>query len=331
VTAEEPSRRFRIHLAGVLLDVDSDDDGLIDELRALLGAPQCPPFASLPALGARVRTSGPAMGELRLQVQDSRQLDPADLRLAASSADFPFDVLESAERRVVLARRGERTPALIVDGAQCAFALVPGWRKMVALLLLQRLMRARSDAIFFHAGSACVRGAGAMVVGPKGAGKSTLVMGLALRGHALLGDENACYLPGTGELIPFLRPVGIKPGPRPAALDSALARIGRSPEREGMMRLPVEQLGDVPLGRPAHLAAVVFLTGFSAAARMRPIAPGRVDVGRLQPVGSSLVNAPAARRVFEMARLLAGCRVYELSVGPPDETAAVLEEALCAA
>lgn len=331
MTAGGPCRRFRIHLAGVLLDVDSDDDGLIDELSALLGAPQCLPLASLPALGARVRTSGPAMGELQLQVQDSRQLDPADLRLAASSADFPFDVIESSERRVVLARRGERVPALIVDGAQCAFALTPGWRKAVALLLLQRLMRARSDAIFFHAGSLSVRGAGAMVVGPKGAGKSTLVMGLALRGHALLGDENACYLPGTGELLPFPRPVGIKPGPRGAALDSALARIGRSPERDGMMRVPVEQLGEVAVGRPALLAAVVFLTGFSAAARVRPIAPGRVDVARLQPVGSSLVNAPAVRRVFEMARLLARCRVYELEVGPPDETAAVVEEALSAA
>ena len=81
----------------------------------------------------------------------------------------------------------------------------------------------------------------------------------------------------------------------------------------------------------APLAAVVFLTGFGAAARVRAITPGKVDVGRLQPVGSSMVNAPPARRVIEMARLLARSRVYELSPGAPDETAAVLEETVCAA
>jgi hypothetical protein len=266
-----------------------------------------------------------------LRVGDAAQLDPADLRLAAGSPDFPFDLLESSGARIVLARRGEREPALTVDGRRCEFALAPGWARAVALLLLQRLMRCRADAIFFHAGSAAVRGRGTLVVGPKGAGKSTLVMALALRGHALLGDENACYLPATGEIVPFLRPIGIKPGPRSAALDAALTRMGRVPERDGMMRRAVEDLPVTAAAAPAPLAAVVFLTGFSAAARLRVVAPGRVDVGRLQPVGSSMVNAPAARRVLQMARLLAQSRVYELSPGAPDETAAVLEETVCAA
>jgi hypothetical protein len=330
VIAEESAGRFRFQLAGVALDVHTGDTAVLDELRLLLGR-DCPgPAGSAAGLSARIHTGGRA-GRMELRVADAAQLDPADLRLAAGTPDFPFDLLESAGARVVLARRGERAPALTVDGALCEFALDPGWARAVALLLLQRLMRCRADAIFFHAGSLALRGRGTLLVGPKGAGKSTLVMALALRGHPLLGDENACYLPASGEIVPFLRPVGIKPGPRSAALDAALTRLGRLPERDGMMRLAVEELPVTPAAAPAPLGAVVFLTGFGAAARVREVVPGKVDVGRLQPVGSSLVNAPPARRVLQMARLLAQSRVYELSPGAPDETAAVLEETLSAA
>ena len=50
----------------------------------------------------------------------------------------------------------------------------------------------------------------------------------------------------------------------------------------------------------------------------------------LQPFAASLVNAPATRRVFEMARLLAGAEVFGLSPGEPDATAACVEGALAA-
>ena len=54
--------------------------------------------------------------------------------------------------RVVLAQRGGREPALVVDGSGMPVRPgADGWRKAVGLLLLQRLMRCREDAIFFHA------------------------------------------------------------------------------------------------------------------------------------------------------------------------------------
>jgi hypothetical protein len=323
-------------LAGVSLELDSDDDPLIAEAAALLGAPVPGPssprrVSPLHEMRARVRAAGGAHVRLELTMPRAEQRPPADLLLAAGSADFPFDLLESSGDRVVLARRGSLEPAIVAGPEGCLFALEEGWRKALALLLLQRLMRCREDAVFFHAGSVSVRGAGAMVVGPKGAGKSTLVLALAARGHALLGDEHACYLPATGELLPFRRPVGIKPGPRSSAVEDGLARRGRSPERDGMMRLPLEDLLDALPAATAALRAVVFLDGFAAAPRLRVLEPSRVDLGRLQPVGASMVNAPRTRRVFEMARLLSRSRVYELVAGPPDETAATVEEALRAA
>lgn len=314
--------------AGMAVEVDSDDDAFVSELTALLGSPlPAPASDSRPAVTVRARVAGLAtVALLHAGPHDT----PADLVLAASSPDFPFHLLESSDTRAVLALRGASEPALVAEGPECRFALLPGWRKAAALLVLHRLMRARADAIFFHAASLAVRGGAALLVGAKGAGKSTLALALAARGHALLGDEHACYVPAAGALEPFRRPVGVKPGPRAAAVDALLAARGRSPERDGMMRVPVEELfpGAEPAGAP--LRTVVFLAGFAPRPRLEVLDPARAEVGRLQPVGVSLLNAPRTRRVFEMSRLLREARVLELRAGAPDETSSALEEALSA-
>lgn len=309
--------------AGVLLDVLSDDRGLVEEISSLLG-PAAAPATAGGAITARFTTHD-GTGVLRLTMPRPAHLEPTDLLLAAESPDFPFEVVSRAAGTVVLAVRGQRGAALEVSAAECRIALRAGWRKAIALLLLQRLMRSREDAIFFHAASAAVRGAGLMLVGPKGAGKSTLALALAARGHALLGDENACYLPATRMLVPFRRPVGVKPGPRSRLVEAALASRGRSPERDGMMRVPVQELfpGEEPA--PAPLRALVFLEGFAAVPALRRLAPARGELARLQPVASSMLNAARTQRVFEMARLLAHCTVWALTAGAPDATAEALE------
>jgi len=325
--AAAPSVRVRFLLAGRALDLTTDDAALIAEAATVLGRPQPAEGASPADLQAEVTLAG-GFAQLHLRMTNPEHLSPADLLLAAGSADFPFALLEAEGPRAVFSRRGESTPALLVNGGECRLAQLEGWRKALSLLLLQRVMRSRDDALFFHAASLAVRGRGLLLVGAKGAGKSTLALALAARGHALLGDENACVLVESATLLPFRRPLGVKPGPRAAAVERALFARGLSPERDGMMRLAVESLFDAALPEPAPLAAIVFLAGFAPATRLLALDPGRTDVGRLQPVGASMVNAPPARRAFEMARLLAGSRVFELVAGPPDEAASALEEAV---
>jgi hypothetical protein len=327
--AERPSGGF-FRLAGRLLALSSEDPLLPAEVEHLLGPPLPGPLEGA-ALVARVTLGAGGFAHLHLQMSDPAHLVPADLLLAAGTPDFPFDLLEAAGARAVFARRGEREPALLVEGGDVRLRMVEGWRKALGLLLLQRLMRSRADAVFFHAASVALRGRALLLVGPKGAGKSTLALALAARGHALLGDENACYLPATHEVLPFRRPVGVKPGPRSAAVEARLRALDRLPERDGMMRLPADDLAAPGDEGPRPLGAVVFLDGFAPASRLRALAPARADVGRLQPVGASMVNAPRTRRVFEMARLLAQSAVYELTAGPPDAAAATLEEGVFAA
>jgi hypothetical protein len=215
-----------------------------------------------------------------------------------------------------------------MKGSDCLFRLGPHWRAEVALLLFNRLLRARPDAIFFHAAAVGVAGRGVMLLGPRGAGKSTLALALASRGHAFLGDDTACYLPGRGDLVPFPRSPGIRPGPRAAAIDRTLVGLGQDPDRDGHVRLPASTLVPALPAEPVPLRAVVFLRGFAALPRLERIRPGRDEVAALQPFTGSLVNAPATRRVFEMIRLLSAVSVYGLHPGEPDATAARLEAAV---
>jgi len=47
--------------------------------------------------------------------------------------DFPFERVEGAQAWTSLAFRGERSPMFALRDEHCLFALVPGWRKAVAL------------------------------------------------------------------------------------------------------------------------------------------------------------------------------------------------------
>lgn len=267
-------------------------------------------------------------GRLAVTVDGGATPGPEDLLLGLDSPESPFRRLDSPDPSWTrIAFRDEAVPVFSFHGSECLFRKGPRGREAVALLLFHRMLRLRSDVVFFHAASVGLGGRGVMIVGAKGAGKSTLALALAARGHDFLGDETAGFRPDTAELIPVRRPVGIKPGPRAAAVKQALDRLGRDPDRDGMLRVDVDTLLPAAAPRALPLAAVVFLAGFAQSPGLEEVAAGRDELARLQPFASSLVNAPAGRRVIELARMLAGVRAYRLSPGDPDATAALLESA----
>jgi hypothetical protein len=316
-------------LGGASLRVASDDPALLDELSLTFGRPLERGVPSTPfQLSASVQAVDvpDGFGRIALEAPDDDLLSPADFLLGLGTPDFPFTLLPAAPPWTRVALAGEVEPFFALNGRESRVRLASGWRKAVALLLLHRLMRVRRDAVFFHAASVAVAGLGVLLVGAKGAGKSTLALAVAARGHGLLGDEHACYRPSSREILAFRRPVGIKPGKRAAGVEEALRRLGVSPERDGMMRIDAETLFPGPAVAATPLAAVVFLEGFGAEPRLARLDPGRGDVGRLQIVASSLVNAPAARRVFELTQLLSSARVYRLFAGSPDATAEAVEQ-----
>jgi hypothetical protein len=256
-------------------------------------------------------------------------IDASEFNFAVELNHGNFEVFAAKEPGwKCVAFRGSDVPAFAFRGRDCLFALDHRWRLSIMWYLFWRLLRLRSDAIFFHASALGIDGEGTIFVGPGGAGKSTTALALTARGHNFLSDEVAGYLPATGELMPFRRPVGIKPGPRASAVESGLTpAIAERIERDGFIRVDVDTLFPVHPARPVPLRRIVFLRGFAERPALDRISPGRQEIVELQPLMSSFLNAPHSRRVFELTRLLASAKVYQLRPGEPDATAQYLEEA----
>jgi hypothetical protein len=318
-------RSFRI--LEIELRIEGEDDGLAAEFASVFGEPSPEtesPRATLVASLAR----GTRPGWAELRASGDGLADPAAFLLGFASPTVPLRAVPTSEAGATLVGLADDAePAFEFRGESCAFRLVPRWRRIIANFLFLRMLRLRSDLIFFHAASVGIEDEGFLLVGPKGTGKSTLSASLAARGHAFLGDETAAYQPAAGRLLPFRRPIGIKPGPRAAAVARALTALGPRGDEEGLVRVPIESLLPMAPTPPLPLRGVVFLQGFGPQATITKIEAGREELSQMQPLASSLV-AGATLRVFEMIRLLAATACYRLVAADPDETAVLVEEVL---
>jgi hypothetical protein len=267
-------------------------------------------------------------GWFKMTGSNDLPVDGYELNFAVELEQGQFELLDVDEPGwKCIAFRGSEVPAFAFRGRDCLFSLEPRWRLCIIWYLFWRLLRIRSDAIFFHASALDIYGEGTIFIGPAGGGKSTTSIALAARGHNFLSDEIAAYVPERGELIPFRRPIGIKRGPRSRAVQRALApEAAERIERDGFLRVDIGQLFAVEEPRAVPLRRMVFLRGFAERPSLQRIKPGRAELVELQPLMSSFLNASHSRRIFELTRLLASGKVYQLHPGDPDATAEYIEE-----
>jgi hypothetical protein len=306
----------------------ADDAALFDDLFLLFGG--APPSDRRPEaaadFAATIRTdTGTPFGLLTLTTTTAVPDDGREFEFAVAG-NGPFRRWMEGEW-LAIAFRDEAEPLFLMRGGEALFRLAGDWKKAVSIFLFCRYLRIHEQYLFFHASSVAINGRGVMFIGDKGAGKSTTSLALTARGHDFLGDEVAAYAPSTGMLVPFRRPVGIKPGPRAAAVERGLAQAGRVVAGPGFVRVDVDQLMPVgaPVARP--LDAIVFLRPFEAAPRLVAVDGGREHIAQLQPIVSGFLSASYRQRVFELVRMLGAARMYDLHPGQPDDTAAFLEEA----
>jgi hypothetical protein len=314
-------------LLEVELQIASDDIGFLQEFAGVFGGDRPadgPPRASFTAT---VEAGGPAEGHGCLRVRGDALEDPASFLLRFASPTIPLRSIPAPDPdgATLVGLDGDDEPIFAFRNSECLFRKVPRWRRIVSHFLFLRLLRLRPDVICFHAASVGIAGKGLLLVGPKGSGKSTVSGALAARGHDFLGDETAAYQPSSRLLLPFRRPLGIKPGPRAAALERSLAALGPADDEDGLLRVPIEALCSGPEARPLPLRAVCFLDGFAANPAIVATPGGRDALARMQPLAGSLGQG-ATSCVFEMIRLLGAASCYRLRPGDPDETAALLEE-----
>lgn len=339
----EPSLTWRgsYHLGDAILEIDVDDVAAAESIRDLFG--EC-------ALADARDAEAPSRVRFRLRSLRAAGLVCLDLETTA-----PLDGVE------IVCGLLEPRP-----GARCSVRSSPleGWRLVarhdasepVAAISERRvLVRARdlpshflrdfaaaaalriqSGVLFLHGASACIGGAGVLLAGRAGAGKTTLALTLASRGHGLLGDDLAALRIAGLELLPLRRTLHIRRGPRAALVEKALRdrRVEMESQPDSTPRAVVEArrlFPDDPIA-PSTLRAAFFLRGFRKAPARERFVPSLSEMETLRhlPVRLQWGITPARRmlRFAQTVRCLSRVPCYFLDVGLPEQTADLIEETM---
>jgi hypothetical protein len=206
------------------------------------------------------------------------------------------------------------------------------WQPLAGQLALNRVLMLQRRSLFFHAAALSIGGAGVILAGGKGQGKTTLSLALAARGHGWLGDEVAAVSTGSWSLLPFRRSASIRRGPASAAVADRLA-AGKYPEEkhpDGSLRTRVrigELFPDAAAGE-VPLKALFVLLGRETPARVERIAPRREHLVRLPILRCTMWEMPVARRFLALTRTLASVALFHLHPGDPDESADLIERTM---
>lgn len=227
--------------------------------------------------------------------------------------------LESTAGPVVIGARGD---TLVASNGQA-------WEWLIGNIAVHRVLRLQAQVAVFHAGAVAIDGAGVLLAGPKGSGKTTLSLALAARGHGFLADEMAALRLDTMELVPLRRSVSIRPGPGSPRVDAAVRAAGLSQEEflDGpRVRAAIDQLFPGNVGATVPLGAIVFLRQFRSTPHAERMAPRREHLGLLAALPSTLWEQPAPVRAIRLLGILSKARCFRLDVGDPDETAALVEK-----
>lgn len=220
------------------------------------------------------------------------------------------------------------SPLLTVRGTQALVDAREVWQPLIANCAVNWVMHMQPEVLFFHAATVAIGGEGVLIAGEKGAGKSTLSMALAAHGHDFLGDEIAAVRTGTFELAPFRRSLSARKGPQAPRVEEKLRnKCFTETFPDGTVRLQATagELFPAAGARPGPLRWVFFLRGFEQRPRAEPFHPRSQDLHLLVPLACTFWGTSSLARMTQVAQLLSTVNCYVLSLGPPEDTAKLLE------
>jgi hypothetical protein len=345
-TGAAPAWRAAFRLGDAILDVASDCDALIGELADHYGECEIALDDAEAQALPRIRCTVYAAGGGRLAL----------VSFASPLATTPFDValgllkhpatdpqyvegpphpggwrpiVHVATGVVGAAARGQE---LLIDIPRTG-AVVLGRLLVDATLALQRTL------LFAHAASVGIRGAGVLLVGPSGAGKTTTAVGLAARGHRYFGDDVAALRMQSGELLPFWRIAHIRPGPHARSLEPHYATgTWDAPYGDGLPRLRLRVADAFPgaASGPLPLARVLFLRSFAVQPRVERFTPtaGHFAAGSRFALNNTLWVAWGTTPPLRLLQFMSFLRMLErvpcawLDVADPEATADLIEHGL---
>ena len=325
-------------LGDVRIEMHADHPTLLETFPRLYGDCAAPPSGDTD--GPAVRVTMRRSYEPPLVVLTFREGVPSDPAAAAyhllrpTRAVPPFFVGDSplCGWRVV---GGSNGPVLAACGTHVLIhpTLVPP--EFLVEYLVGIALGAQPWVLPIHGASLGIGGMGAALVGASRAGKTTTSLHLAARGHTLLGDEIALIRLTTGAIVPFRRTVNVRPGPIGRELAPVLGMAGSD---DGSSPRP-HRITDLFPGRPPEpvpLRAVFFLAGFADSSSVEPFQLTLEHTNVFDWITTPEIAycswgvAPARRalRLMVLKQTLSRIPCWLLKVGPPSETAELIESTM---
>ena len=315
-----------------ILALRSNDRSFSDRFSLLFGG--CAvggPSAGLSVIDGVVEVDG-IRGQARVTVEGGELADPEALVLAVFSDDGVTPVSERPDGWRELATRGDPSWRMDVRGNEVVARSGAPWQYVAGAVLVHRAMAAQPDVTFVHAAGVEIGGEAVLFVGPREAGKTTVAVGLAARGHRFLGDEvGAIRLDGPA-VLSFPRAAGVRPGPRSRASSALVDRPDLPVEQfaDGSRKtlLPSRHLGSVPPGETIPFGHVVVLEGRAATPRLDDLEASPGNVRYLAPVKSMPFSAGSGLKTLKLLRAASAVRWHRLRAGTPDDTITLIERRL---
>jgi len=226
--------------------------------------------------------------------------------------------------------RNLRRPVVATGGNHLVLDRELPWQMIVANYFIDRVLYLQSEVGFFHGATLAVGNRGVLLSGNKGAGKSTLSLALAARGHGFFSDEIAAIHSRTSAVSPFPRAVSIRTGPQAKAVERFLGQnqLDREtlPDGTDRLRVSVSQIFPDAISRSVRLTHAFFLNGISDRPRATAFDFSWKDLALPAPLHATTSGKSAGERTILLLKLFGQAQCYILTPGgTPDQTAELIE------
>jgi hypothetical protein len=258
-------------------------------------------------------------------------LDPSVIEgLLPNTKLAVVNVPRHREWRVFARAHEPSRPVLASRGCRIVMSKKMPWQMLAAHYFLYHVMRLQRDMVFLHGASLAIGQHGVFLGGLKGAGKSTLSLALAARGHGFLGDEVTAIHAKTGMLLPFRRAVSMRAGPQARAVSDYVRRTRPAsetlPDGTARTRMSMSKIFPRAAPREVLLTDAILLCGFAERPSVAPFGISRQNVGLLGTLPATTAAPGAASKLLDLANIFSRARCYKVVVGgTPDEMAEVVE------
>ncbi len=328
-------RKFRrcdwYRIVDGLLGLDSEDFALNQRFKSLyaeLLSPRPAPREATPSLLCRIQVRDGSPVHL-VSFTAPSEMAIIDFILALFPGRGYVEITGAAAGWRSIGLAGKNSPLLTARGSEVLVDAHEEWQPLIANCAVNCVMQMQPGLLFFHAAAVAIGGEGVMIVGEKGAGKSTLSLALAAHGHDFFGDEIAAVRTEGFELAPFRRALSVRAGPQAPQVEEKLrskcCTMETFPDGTVRSRATAKELFPAVGARPRPLRRVFFLRGFEQQPRYESFCPRLEDLRLLVPLACTYWGSSSAARVTQVAKLLSSVECYFLYPGQPEDTTNLIE------